>query len=100
MTEVEGACTFAERIGAMIDWAEVVIDGVGTVHVTVSAGCAEGTDIGACCSAATGAVRRQEVRPQRRPHRLTRDRAHSRSHSRFPCHDRPGDGGSNYSSSP
>jgi two-component system, cell cycle response regulator len=46
MTELDGARTFAERIRAMIDWAEVVIDGVGTVHVTTSAGCASGADIG------------------------------------------------------
>jgi two-component system cell cycle response regulator len=46
MTDLDGARTFAERIRGMIDWAEVVIDGVGTVHVTVSAGCATGTDIG------------------------------------------------------
>lgn len=61
MTEVEGACTFAERIRAMIDWAEVVIDGVGTVHVTVSAGCAEGTDIGSLllsCDAALYAAKK------------------------------------------
>jgi two-component system cell cycle response regulator len=46
MTDLDGARTFAERIRAMIDWAEVVIDGVGTVHVTTSAGCAAGTDMG------------------------------------------------------
>jgi two-component system, cell cycle response regulator len=46
MTDLSGARTFAERIRAMIDWAEVVIDGVGTVHVTVSAGIAEGTNVG------------------------------------------------------
>lgn len=46
MTDLDGARTFAERIRAMIDWAEVVIDGVGTVHVTTSAGCAAGTDVG------------------------------------------------------
>lgn len=46
MTDLDGARTFAERIRAMIDWAEVVIDGVGTVHVTISCGCAAGTDVG------------------------------------------------------
>jgi diguanylate cyclase (GGDEF)-like protein len=46
MTDLPGARTFAERIRAMIDWAEVVIDGAGTVHVTVSAGIAEGTNVG------------------------------------------------------
>jgi len=46
MTDLAGARTFAERIRAMIDWAEVVIDGAGTAHVTVSAGIAEGTNVG------------------------------------------------------
>ncbi|MEO6714398.1 MAG: diguanylate cyclase [Mycobacteriales bacterium] len=46
MTELAGARTFAERIRASIDWAEVVIDGAGTAHVTVSAGIAEGTNVG------------------------------------------------------
>ena len=46
MTDLDGARTFAERIRAMIDWAEVVIDGAGTAHVTVSAGIAEGTNVG------------------------------------------------------
>ena len=46
MTDLPGARTFAERIRAMIDWAEVVIDGAGPVHVTVSAGIAEGTNVG------------------------------------------------------
>ncbi|MEP7055697.1 MAG: diguanylate cyclase [Actinomycetota bacterium] len=46
MTDLAGARTFAERIRAMIDWAEVVIDGAGTAHVTVSAGIAEGSNVG------------------------------------------------------
>lgn len=46
MTDLAGARTFAERIRAMIDWAEVVIDGAGTAHVTVSAGIAEGGNVG------------------------------------------------------
>jgi diguanylate cyclase (GGDEF)-like protein len=46
MTDLVGARTFAERIRASIDWAEVVIDGAGTAHVTVSAGIAEGTNVG------------------------------------------------------
>jgi diguanylate cyclase (GGDEF)-like protein len=46
MTELSGARTFAERIRTAIDWAEVVIDGAGTAHVTVSAGIAEGTNVG------------------------------------------------------
>jgi diguanylate cyclase (GGDEF)-like protein len=61
MTDVDGARTFGERIRAMIDWAEVVIDGVGTVHVTVSAGCAEGADVGnllLACDAALYAAKK------------------------------------------
>lgn len=46
MTDLVGARTFAERIRTSIDWAEVVIDGAGTAHVTVSAGIAEGTNVG------------------------------------------------------
>lgn len=46
MTDLAGARTFAERIRAMIDWAEVVIDGAGSAHVTVSAGISEGTNVG------------------------------------------------------
>jgi two-component system cell cycle response regulator len=46
MTDLDGARTFAERIRASIDWAEVVIDGAGTAHITVSAGIAEGTNVG------------------------------------------------------
>lgn len=46
MTDLDGARTFAERIRAMIDWAEVIIDGAGSAHVTVSAGISEGTNVG------------------------------------------------------
>lgn len=46
MTDLAGARTFAERIRASIDWAEVVIDGAGSAHVTVSAGISEGTNVG------------------------------------------------------